>query len=300
MLKIAYSPVYKYQLPDGHRFPMEKYELIPEQLIYEGTVNEDQFFHPIQLEEEDILTTHTEEYWRKLKTNTLNKKEIRKIGFPVRPELISRGRYIAQGTISCVEYALHHGIAMNVAGGTHHAFADRGEGFCIFNDFAIAANYFLRRNKLNKILIIDLDVHQGNGTAKIFEDEPRVFTFSMHGEKNYPLKKMKSDLDIGVPDKIEDEAYLNILSDTLPQLIEMVEPELVMYLAGVDVLSTDKLGRLALSIKGCKERDRMVFNTCKKNNIPISVSMGGGYSIRVADIIEGHANTFRLAQEIWF
>lgn len=300
MLKIAYSPIYKYELPEGHRFPMEKYELIPEQLLYEGSISEDQFFHPSILEESDLLLTHTKEFWSKLKNNTLSKKEIRKIGFPVRPELIDRGRYISKGTVECVQYALKYGVSMNVAGGTHHAFADAGEGFCIFNDFAIAANYYLHRNQLNSILIIDLDVHQGNGTAKIFEHEPRVFTFSMHGEKNYPLRKQKSDLDIGVPDKIEDAAYLKILEQTLPRLIDEVQPEIVFYLAGVDVLATDKLGRLSLSKKGCKMRDQLVFNICKLNSIPVAVSMGGGYSTRIADIVDAHANTFRVAQEIWF
>ncbi len=300
MLKIAYSPVYKYELPEGHRFPMEKYELLPEQLIYEGSINEDQFFHPSKLTEEDILLTHTKTYWEKLKTDNLSRKEERKIGFPVRPELIERGRYISKGTVSCVEFARKYGVAMNVAGGTHHAFADAGEGFCILNDFAIACNYYLNREEIDKILIVDLDVHQGNGTAKIFENENRVFTFSMHGEKNYPVRKEQSDLDIGVPDGITDDAYLKILRETLPALIDNVEPELILYLSGVDVLATDKLGRLSISKNGCKERDQFVFESCKKNDIPVAVSMGGGYSERIADIVDAHANTFRTAQEIFF
>lgn len=299
MLKIAYSPVYKYKLPEGHRFPMEKYELVPQQLLHEGLVDEGQFFHPEQLTEEDILLTHTQEYWNKLKTNTLTKKEIRKIGFPVRPSLIDRGRYIAKGTVDCVRYALEYGVAMNVAGGTHHAFADSGEGFCIFNDFAIAANYYLTRNLLKKILIVDLDVHQGNGTAKIFEDDPRVFTFSMHGEKNYPVRKEKSDLDIGVPDGTADEDYLGILYNTLPQLITDLEPEVILYLSGVDVLSTDKLGRLGLSKEGCYRRDLHVFEQCFHHRIPVAVSMGGGYSERIADIIDAHTNTFRAATQVY-
>lgn len=300
MLKIAYSPIYKYQLPEGHRFPMDKYELIPEQLLYEGSITEDQFFHPKMLEEEDILSTHTAEYWRKLSTNTLTKKEIRKIGFPVRPELIHRGRFITQGTIDCVKFAMEQGVAMNVAGGTHHAFADSGEGFCIFNDFAIASNYFLSRGVFNRILIVDLDVHQGNGTAKIFENESRVFTLSVHGAKNYPVRKEKSDLDIGVPDKIEDKAYLEIIQRAIPTVIDKFQPELVLYLSGVDILSTDKLGRLNISKEGCKQRDKFVFEICKYNEIPIAVSMGGGYSERIADIVDAHANTFRVAQEIYF
>jgi acetoin utilization deacetylase AcuC-like enzyme len=278
---------------------MDKYELIPAQLLYEGSITEEQFFHPEPLEEADILLTHTKEYWDKLKTNSLSKKEIRKIGFPVRPTLIDRGRYIAKGTVDCVRYAMEYGVSMNVAGGTHHSFADSGEGFCIFNDFAIAANYYLSRGILQKILIVDLDVHQGNGTAKIFENDKRVFTFSMHGEKNYPVRKEKSDLDIGVEDGIKDEAYLEILFNVLPRLIAEVKPEVILYLSGVDVLATDKLGRLGLSKQGCQSRDRFVFEQSYGNGIPIAVSMGGGYSERIADIVDAHANTFRMASEVY-
>lgn len=300
MLKIAYSPTYKYQLPEGHRFPMIKYELIPEQLLYEGTISKENFFHPGKLQETDILLTHTNEYWEKLKSNTLSKKEIRKIGFPVRPDLIDRGQYIAHGTVECVQFAMEYGVAMNIAGGTHHAFADHGEGFCIFNDFAIAANYYLSRNLLSQILIIDLDVHQGNGTASIFKGENRVFTYSMHGGKNYPVRKEESDLDVPLPDGIEDDDYLRVLDKHLPRLIDEVEPDIVFYLSGVDVLATDKLGRLSLTKAGCKERDRKVFDICNRNKLPVIVSMGGGYSPKITDIVDAHANTFRLAQEIWF
>jgi acetoin utilization deacetylase AcuC-like enzyme len=214
--------------------------------------------------------------------------------------LIKRGRHISQGTIDCCHYALKYGVSMNVAGGTHHAFKDRGEGFCLLNDFAIAANYLLKKNIVQQILIVDLDVHQGNGTANIFENESRVFTFSMHGEKNYPTQKEKSDLDIGLPDKCEDELFLSTLKNTLPKLINDVQPDLIMYLSGVDIIASDKLGRLNVSREGCKERDRFVLENCKENDIPVAISMGGGYSPNIIDIIEAHANTFRLAQEIWF
>jgi len=300
MLKIAFSPIYKYQLPDGHRFPMIKYELIPEQLIYEGSISESQLFHPDKLSEETLLLTHDLEYWKKLKTLTLSKKEIRKIGFPLTANLIERGRHIAQGTIDCAMLALENKCAMNVAGGTHHSFADHGEGFCVLNDFAITANHLLQKNIVDKILIVDLDVHQGNGTAKLFENEKRVFTFSMHGAKNYPTRKENSDLDIGLPDGTTDEPFLKILNETLPRLIDEVEPDIIFYLSGVDILATDKLGRLGMSIEGCKTRDRIVFELCEKNNIPVAVSMGGGYSERVAHIVEAHANTFRVAQEVFF
>jgi len=263
-------------------------------------VNETQFFHPKKLTEDEILLTHTAEYWQKLNTQQLTKKEIRPIGFPMSKALVERGRHIAHGTYECCLFAKHHGVAMNVAGGTHHAFADHGEGFCVFNDFAIAANLLLARNEAEKVLIVDLDVHQGQGTAHIFRNEPRVFTFSMHGENNYPLRKEKSDVDIGLPDGCRDDAYLSRLFKILPTLIEQEQPDMLLYLSGVDVLANDKLGRLALTKDGCKQRDEFVFQQAKLHNIPIAVSMGGGYSQRLADIIDAHANTFWAAQQVYF
>lgn len=300
MLKIAYSPIYKYELPEKHRFPMEKYELIPEQLLYEGTVSEANFFHPKALTEEVILWTHEAAYWQKLKTNTLSKKEIRAIGFPMSEMLVRRGTHISQGTIDCALYAQEYGIAMNIAGGTHHSFTYKGEGFCLLNDIGIAANYLIKKALAKKILVIDLDVHQGNGTAQIFHQEPNVFTFSMHGAKNYPNRKEQSDLDIGLPDKTRDDLYLKTLYETLPRLLDEVQPDFIFYLSGVDILETDKLGRLAVSMQGCRERDKFVLESCKKHQIPVAVSMGGGYSERIAHIIEAHSNTYRLAQEIYF
>ncbi len=300
MLKIAYSPIYKYELPSGHRFPMEKYELIPEQLVYEGTVSERNFFHPEALSEEIILFTHEAEYWHKLLHLQLSRKEARAIGFPISSRLVHRGRHIAQGTIDCAKFALQYGVAMNVAGGTHHSFTYKGEGFCLLNDIGIASNYLLRAGLAQKILVVDLDVHQGNGTAQIFRNEARVFTFSMHGAKNYPIRKEASDLDIGLPDGTKDKAYLAQLYDTLPKLFDLVQPDFVFYLSGVDILESDKLGRLSVSMQGCKARDRFVLETCKARKVPLAISMGGGYSKRVAHIVEAHANTFRLAQDIFF
>jgi acetoin utilization deacetylase AcuC-like enzyme len=300
VLKIAFSPVYKYELPEGHRFPMEKYELLPEQLLYEGTVTEKQFFHPQLLPEAVALRTHTQIYWDKLSQVRLSPSEIRAIGFPINEKFILRGRHIAQGTIDCALFALEYGCAMNVAGGTHHAFADHGEGYCCFNDQAVASNYLLDHHLAQKILIVDLDVHQGNGTAHIFRDEPRVFTFSMHGARNYPLRKEQSDLDIGLPDGMEDAEYLHLLKATLPRLMEEVQPDFVFYQSGVDILASDKLGRLAVSRAGCRARDHFVLTTCHTHRVPVAVCMGGGYSPRIADIIDAHANTFRVAQEVFF
>ncbi len=300
MLKVAYSPIYKYQLPEGHRFPMAKYEVLAEQLLWEGTLSEAHFFHPGLLEADTALLTHTADWWGRMNTLQLTEKEIRAIGFPINETFVRRGRHISQGTAECAQYALQYGCSMNIAGGTHHAFADRGEGFCCFNGQAVAANYLLHNNLASKILIVDLDVHQGNGTASIFKDEPRVFTFSMHGERNYPLRKEKSDLDIGLPDGTGDTAYLDILRAHLPRVVDAFQPDFVFYLSGVDVLASDKLGRLALSREACRQRDREVLSFCQKHQLPVTVSMGGGYSPRIADIVEAHANTFRTAMEVFF
>lgn len=278
---------------------MDKYELIPEQLLYEGTISEASFFHPKQLSEAQILKTHSHDYLHKLNTLTLTRKEERAIGFPVKRSLVERGKYIAHGTYECILKAIDHGVALNIAGGTHHAFRDHGEGFCVFNDFAIASHLVLEQGIFHKILIVDLDVHQGNGTAKIFENDDRVFTFSMHGARNYPTRKERSDLDIGLPDGTTDGPYLKALKDALPRLIDTVAPDLILYLAGVDVLESDKLGRLSMSRDGCRERDLYVMTLCQQNDLPVAVSMGGGYSPKIADIIEAHANTFRVAAELF-
>jgi acetoin utilization deacetylase AcuC-like enzyme len=189
---------------------------------------------------------------------------------------------------------------MNIAGGTHHAFYNRGEAFCMLNDQAIAANYLLNKGLANKIMIIDLDVHQGNGTASLFNNKSNVYTLSFHGKKNYPFRKENSDLDIEFNDNTNDDEYLKVLKETIPRALDEFKPDFIFYLSGVDVLENDKLGRLSLSLNGCKERDRFILDTCYKNSIPVQVSMGGGYSAVLKDIIEAHSNTFRLAQEIYF
>ncbi|MDD2791997.1 MAG: histone deacetylase [Sediminibacterium sp.] len=298
MLKIAFHPIYAHPLPEGHRFPMLKYELIPEQLMYEGTITESNLFRPDACKPADILLTHDPDYFQKLVTQTLSASEQRKIGFPQSPELTQRELVIAQGTIDCCHYALEHGVAMNVAGGTHHAFADRGEGFCLLNDMAVAANYLLHQKDARKILIIDLDVHQGNGTAKLMEKEERVFTFSMHGEHNYPFHKEKSDLDIGLKDGTDGPTYLNTLRSVLPQLIKEVKPDFAFYLSGVDILSTDKFGKFNISLDECRQRDEIVFSLLQQEQIPVTVAMGGGYSPDIRVIVEAHCNTFRLANDL--
>jgi acetoin utilization deacetylase AcuC-like enzyme len=207
---------------------------------------------------------------------------------------------IMDGTLQCTHHALKHGIAMNIAGGTHHAFTYKGEGFCLLNDIAIAANYLLHEGLAKKILVVDLDVHQGNGTAQVFHNNDRVFTFSMHGTNNYPLVKEQSDLDIGLPDFADDHFYLRTLDSNLKNLVDRVEPDFMFYQCGVDILATDKLGRLSVTRAGCKQRDKLVLEVAHCNKIPLVASMGGGYSEDFRDIIEAHANTYRLAQEIFF
>ncbi|WP_207493359.1 histone deacetylase family protein [Aridibaculum aurantiacum] len=278
---------------------MLKYELIPAQLLHEGTVTNDNFFAPHTCPEEVVLWTHKKAYYDKLVQQTLSASEQRRIGFPQSPQLTQRELVITQGTIDCCHFAMQHGIALNVAGGTHHAFADRGEGFCLLNDFAVAANYLLQKNLAKKILIIDLDVHQGNGTAKLFEHKDEVFTFSMHGAHNYPFHKETSDLDVPLPEGMQDDAYLDLVSIHVKQLIEKVQPDFAFYLSGVDILETDKFGKLKVTVEGCKQRDAIVFNLLKQHNIPCTVAMGGGYSPDIRTIVEAHCNTFRLAAQLY-
>jgi acetoin utilization deacetylase AcuC-like enzyme len=300
MLKIAHSALYHHPLPDGHRFPMEKYSLLPEQLLYEGTVKDDNFFVPTALLEEDILGIHEAEYWNKLKYLQLSPKEQRVTGFPLSEQLVSREIHIMHGTVKAAEYALKYGVSMNIAGGTHHAFTNKGEGFCLLNDLALGAHYLLKNNLKHRILIVDLDVHQGNGTAQIFKNEPCVFTFSMHGSNNYPLHKEKSDTDVPLPDGIDDAAYLKLLDFNLNRVLDAFEPDFIFYQSGVDVLASDQLGRLGLTENGCLLRDKFTLEIAYRNNIPLVAAMGGGYSKKISDIVNAHANTFRLAQEIWF
>ena len=300
MLKIAFHPIYKHELPKGHRFPMDKYDLLPQQLIYEGTCTEENFFEPKIPNNKHFFSVHDPEYFFNLLNITLSQKEARKIGFPLSEVLVAREMIISDGTIKASKFALKNGIAMNIAGGTHHAFSSHGEAFCMLNDQAIGARYLQQKGLAKKILIIDLDVHQGNGTAEIFKKDASVFTFSMHGKSNYPFIKETSDLDIALKNNTKDNEYLSILKNILPKIINKEKPDFIYYLCGVDVLETDKLGKLSLSVKGCKERDQFVLQTCRDFNIPLMCSMGGGYSPDIKVIVDAHANTFRLAQEIYF
>ncbi|MES2849709.1 MAG: histone deacetylase [Bacteroidota bacterium] len=298
-LHIAFDPIYAHPLPEGHRFPMLKYELIPGQLIHEGMITKQNLFSPTACPDEIVLWTHDKDYVDRLHNQTLSEKEQRHIGFPQSPQLTLREFMITQGTIDCCHYAMENGVALNVAGGTHHAFANRGEGFCLLNDMAVASNYLLKKNLASKILIIDLDVHQGNGTAKLFEREKRVFTFSMHGQHNYPFHKEKSDLDIPLKDGTTDAEYLPLLKSSITKLIDEVKPGFAFFLSGVDILGSDKFGKLKVTMNGCRQRDEIVFSTLHKHQIPCVVAMGGGYSADVKIIVEAHCNTFRVAKDIY-
>lgn len=298
-LPIAFHPIYKHPLPEGHRFPMLKYELLPKQLLHEGTAENSDFFEPEICDLKHVLAIHDSDYVTDLLNGTLDPKAARKIGFPLSKILVERELRIAQGTILGCEKSLVGGISFNIAGGTHHAYSNRGEAFCMLNDQAIAAQYLLDNKLATKIMIVDLDVHQGNGTAEIFAKNEAVFTFSIHGKTNYPFKKEISDLDIALEDACNDASYLSILEATLPKLIENQKPDFIFYLAGVDILSTDKLGKLSCTIDGCKKRDELVLLLFKKLEIPVQVSMGGGYSPEIKTIIEAHANTYRVARSIY-
>ena len=299
MFPVAFHPIYKHLLPEGHRFPMLKYELLPQQLVLEGIVSESDFFAPAIPDLKHILAVHKKDYVDELVNLTLDPRKTRKIGFPLSAELVERELRIANGTILGCEMALETGIAFNIAGGTHHAYSDHGEAFCLLNDQAIGAKYLLDKNLASKILIIDLDVHQGNGTAEIFQNNPKVFTFSVHGKSNYPFKKELSDLDIALPDNTSDDDYLKIVNEFVPKLIHQEKPDFIFYLSGVDILDSDKLGKLGCSIEACKERDEIVFSNGKKFEIPMQCSMGGGYSPEIKTIIEAHTNTYRVASNLF-
>lgn len=298
-MRIAHRAEYALPLPPKHRFPMAKYELLPEQLQYEGTAEGADFFAPAPIPLEQLFLTHDRDYYGRLRAESLTRKEVRAIGFPLSQKLVDRELIIAQGTLDCARYSQSDGVAFNVAGGTHHSFRDRGEGFCVFNDIAVAANVLLSTGEASSILVVDLDVHQGNGTAALFADEPRVFTLSAHGDRNYPLRKVPSDLDVALADDTGDAFYLDAVLPRVEALIEERQPDQVFYLAGVDVLAEDKLGRLALSKAGCRERDRRVFQACADADVPVAVSMGGGYAKRLATIVDAHANTYRVARDIF-
>lgn len=296
MIYIYYSDTYYLPLPKGHKFPMEKYPRVKNNLLNKNIFEHNNFIEPSEIDNSVVELVHHKNYIDKLINGKLSFHEIRRSGFPYNKSMIKREFDIVAGTVEATKKAIDNGIAFNLAGGTHHAFADHAEGFCIFNDIAVSAKYYLKHNPKNQVLIIDLDVHQGNGTASIFKDSKNVFTFSMHSSKCYPLHKESSSLDIPLSNNISDSEYLDILNKNLQKLLPEIKPDIVYFQAGVDILSSDKLGDLNISIDGCKKRDNIVISTLKKLKIPLVITMGGGYSKNIDSIVSAHCNTYKTAK----
>jgi acetoin utilization deacetylase AcuC-like enzyme len=292
---ICYSDRYMVPLPATHPFPMGKYRLVRDRLLEEGSITNEHLIEPSLAAEEDILLVHTEEYWRRCRSGELTPLEVRRIGLPWSEGLLRRSLASAQGTILAARNALSDGIASNLAGGTHHAYADHGEGYCVFNDIAIAARVLQREAAAERIAVIDCDVHQGNGTAAIFQNDTRVFTFSIHGEKNFPARKEQSTLDVHLPDGVADEEYLATLRHHVPRILDGFCPDFVFYQAGVDPFEGDRLGRLKLTIDGLRRRDEFVIGACRERGLPIVTTMGGGYAKDINNTVEAHCNTVRQA-----
>ncbi len=284
-------------LPDDHRFPMSKYALLRERIYPQQASLGIDLTVPNAATDEQLSLCHTDEYLHKVKTGTLSRQEIRRIGFPWSPGLVERSRRSVGGTIAAARYALETGYGVNLAGGTHHAFADHGEGFCVFNDVAVAARVMQREKHVQRVVILDCDVHQGNGTAGILHADKTIFTFSIHGAKNFPFRKFPSDLDMSLPDKTDDETYLNSLRNGLYMALKAGQADLAIYLAGADPYSGDRLGRLEISKEGLAERDRMVYRACQRFGVPVATVMSGGYAPNIDDIVDIHAQTIQTVAQ---
>ena len=294
-MRAFYSDHFVLPLPEGHKFPMAKYSRLRERILAEGIVPPEDLHEAPAASWEDLRLVHDEAYVDAVANGTVAPEIQRRIGFPWSPAMVERSRRSVGATIAAARAALDDGVSANLAGGTHHAFADRGEGFCVFNDVAVAIRVLQRDHHASRIAVVDLDVHQGNGTASIFAGDDAVFTFSMHGEKNFPFKKETSDLDVALPDGTGDEDYLAALQLHLDAVLNRHEPDFVFYLAGADPFEGDRLGRLKLTVDGLRTRDEMVFGTCSKRGLPVAVSMSGGYANDVDAIVTIHANTIRAA-----
>lgn len=298
-MQLFYTDVFVLPLPPGHRFPMEKYARLRQTLLDCGDFSAADFQLPHAASDEELGRAHDAGYIRRISTGDIDEKMQKAIGFPWSAAMVERSRRSAGATIDACRAACSDGIAANLAGGTHHAFFDRGEGFCVFNDAAVAARAMQAEGRAGRILIVDCDVHQGNGTAAILAGDDSAFTFSIHGARNYPFTKESSDLDIELPDRCGDDAYLLHLDHGLDTAFDLSRPELVIYLAGADPYADDRLGRLALSMAGLNERDRRVFARCRDANVPVAVTMAGGYARRIDDTVAIHAATIRLARRMW-
>lgn len=295
MLNLWSSSRYTFPLPPGHRFPITKYALLRQQVVDEGLVTDAQVREPHRVRREELLLVHTADYVERFASGTLTPGELRRLGFPWSDALVERSFRAVGGTLDACRAALDNGIAMNLAGGTHHAFADRGEGFCVFNDVAVAIRVLRAEQRIARAVVVDLDVHQGNGTNMIFAGDERVFTFSMHGRRNYPFSKVAGSLDVELEDGTGDEEYLALLADALPRVLSAASADLAIFLAGADPHEGDRLGRLSLTFEGLARRDVMVLAACREVGLPVAITIAGGYGRDIRDTVRVHANTVRIA-----
>lgn len=302
-MRAAWSPGYEVPLPEGHPFPMPKFGHLRRILLREGILREDDVVEPEEVALDDLRLIHTDAYVRAIATGGLTAAEERRLGLPWSPQLLRRSRLAVTGTWMAASMALDDGLAANLAGGTHHACPDHGEGFCVFNDVGIAIRRLQAAGRSRRVLIVDLDVHQGNGNAAVFGpsglDDPDVYTFSMHGQKNFPMKKPPSDRDVGLPDGMTDEPYLAELARHLPEVIDAARPDLVFYLAGVDPVEGDRYGRLAMTPDGIAARDRMVLEAAKERGLPLCLLLSGGYAKTPERTADLHAIMHRTAREVF-
>lgn len=296
-MKIFYADTVPLTLPAGHRFPAGKYPLLRQRVFESGIFPSDDLIEAQPVDIEQLLRVHTADYVQKVLTGTLSEKEQRRIGLPWSPELVDRSRRSVGGTIAACCVALNEGVAAYLGGGTHHAYPDHGEGFCVFNDVAVAIRDLQSNQIIQKVLILDCDVHQGNGTAFIFYQDPDVFTFSIHGEKNFPFHKEQSSLDIALPDGSGDPDFLEAVDRGVSQSLVSFQADLAIYIAGADPYSEDRFGRLGMTKAGLLERDRLVYNACQAANLPIAIVMGGGYASQIEDIVDIHFQTILLARQ---
>ena len=297
-LAVWSSARYTFPLPDGHRFPIAKYEMLRARVVADGIVAGDEVRDPDSVSDDDLRLVHTADYVMRFSTGALTDAEVRRLGFPWSPGLVERSRRAVGGTLAAGRHAVSHGLAMNLAGGTHHAFPDHGEGFCVYNDIAVAIRILQRDGIIQRAAVVDLDVHQGNGTHAIFADDERVFTFSMHGGKNYPFHKVPGSVDVELPDHTGDEAYLESLMQALPAVLAASSPDIVFYIAGADPHEGDSLGRLSLSFDGLARRDAYVLMTCREVGIPVAITIGGGYGRHIEDTVAIHAQTAGIAARL--
>lgn len=295
MFRVWSSSRYTFPLPEGHRFPVAKYALLRERIVADGIVAAGDIAEPHRASREELLLVHAPEYLDRFTSGAMTPDELRRLGLPWSSALVERSHRAVGGTIDAARWALDHGLAMNLAGGTHHAFADRGEGFCVFNDVAVAIRVLQAERRIGRAVVIDLDVHQGNGTHAVFAGDPSVYTFSVHGGRNYPFQKIPGTCDIELDDGTGDDEYLAQLADTLPRVLAASEADLAIYLAGADPHEHDRLGRLKLTFAGLARRDAMVLAACREIGLPVAITIAGGYGRDIADTVTVHANTVRLA-----